>query len=156
MSKNLLFLINFSLLVALGAYIFFREAPGKKGYILNHEVFNGFAGKQELENKLNVVKAQHKAWADSVILLLQTKESQSLLKVYQDNLANFQLQEQELSQRYTSDIWKQINHYLAEFGKEKGYVFIFGASGDGNLMYADDTHNITMEVVTFINMKYKE
>ncbi len=156
MYKSYLLAINFLLLAALCAYIFFDGKREKRGYILTQEVFNGFAGKQELEAKLNALKAQHKAWADSVATLVQNGDSENLLKIYDDNLANFQLQEQELSRVYTSDVWKQINHHLQQFGKENGYVFIFGAAGDGNLMYADDDHNITEDVISYINKKYKE
>ena len=62
--------------------------------------------------------------------------------------------EEELTARYTSDIWKHINEGIAEFGKAEGYDFIFGASGNGGIMYADEANDITDRVVTYINLRY--
>ena len=37
---------------------------------------------------------------------------------------------------------------------ENGYDVIFGASGEGNIMYATDELNITSEVLAYCNKKY--
>jgi outer membrane protein len=153
--KSYLAIINFLLIGGVILYLFFlRPVESKKGYILNQQVFNEFNGKRELEKKLNTLKEQHKVWLDSVAA--QLNQNSDLAKIYEANAANLQLQEQELTEKYTADIWKLINQYLAEYGKEKGYDFIFGASGDGSLMYASDANNITSEVTTYINKRYEE
>lgn len=143
------------MLAGLAAYVLFGNVNEKKGYILNQEVFNGFKGKQELESKLGKLQQQHKTWLDSVGSLIAQRNDPALIRMYQENASNFRLQEEELSQKYTADIWKRINHHLAGFGKENGYDFIFGASGDGSLMYADDARNITSEVIPYINARYE-
>ena len=65
------------------------------------------------------------------------------------------VEQQELSSRYTADIWKRINHYVSDYGKTEGYDFIFGATGDGGLMYANDVNDITDEVILYLNKKYE-
>lgn len=153
MLKTYLLVINLLLVAGIAVYV--AVTREKKAYILNQQVFNEFKGKQELENQLSALQKTHKTWLDSVSARIQNGDN-ALIKTYQENAANFQLEENELSEKYTADIWKQINLYIADFGKEKGYDFIFGASGNGSLMYASDANNITAEVTTYINSRYEK
>jgi outer membrane protein len=152
--RSYLLIINFLLIVAIVTFLIITNLSQKKGFVLNQEVFTGFKGKVELESKLKELKAEHGAWLDSVRTVIDQTNSQQLITVYDENVSNFQLQEQELSEKYTADIWKRINRYIKEFGDENDYEYIFGASGDGNLMYADDAQNITKPVIEYINEKY--
>lgn len=54
-----------------------------------------------------------------------------------------------------SKIWNQLNQYVLEYGKEKKYKFILGATGQGNIMYADESKNVTEDMITFVNKKYE-
>ena len=58
---------------------------------------------------------------------------------------------QQKSATFEQVVWEQINRAVAEFGKEKGYDYIFGAKGDGSIMYASDEKDITKEVIAYIN-----
>lgn len=51
-------------------------------------------------------------------------------------------------------IWKRLNPYIADFGKEKGYSYIYGANGTGNVLYADEKENITEELIQYVNNRY--
>jgi outer membrane protein len=150
--KTYLLVINLLLVVGIAAYV--AVTREKKAYILNQQVFNEFKGKQELEKQLSALQKTHKTWLDSVSSRILNGDNVQL-KVYQENAANFQLEENELSEKYTADIWQKINQYIATFGKEKGYDFIFGASGNGSLMYASDANNITEEVIIYVNSRYE-
>lgn len=56
---------------------------------------------------------------------------------------------------YNEAIWKQLNQYVRDFGKENGYDFIHGNTGNGNLMYADtDAYDLTETVKKYINDRY--
>jgi outer membrane protein len=151
--KTYLLIIN--LLLVAGVAVYVTVTREKKAYILNQQVFNEFKGKQELELQLSALQKTHKAWLDSVSARIQNGDN-ALINVYQENAANFQLEENELSEKYTADIWQKINEYIAAYGKEKGYDFIFGASGNGSLMYASDANNVTKEVITYVNSRYEE
>jgi outer membrane protein len=59
-----------------------------------------------------------------------------------------------MMEEYSDEIWKQINHYIKEYGKDKHYDFIYGATGTGSLMYADSTLDLTVPLVKYINEKY--
>jgi len=154
--KNYLPIVNFLLLLAIAAYILVQRTPEKKAYVLNQRVFDEFKGKKELELKLKQVQDSHKGSLDSMVSLIQQQPgNKGLIEQYQGTLKSFELEQQQLSDRYTADIWKRINQYISEYGKEKGYDFIFGATGNGGLMYANDANNITEEIIPYINNKYE-
>jgi Skp family chaperone for outer membrane proteins len=122
---------------------------------VNQKVFNEFLGKKELEKKLTVQRARDRVTLDSLVGLLESTSNTSLLKFYQDRIDNIANVERQLSDKYTSDIWKVINESVNEFGEKEGYDLIFGAVGSGSLMYADRSQDVTDEVIQFINERYK-
>jgi outer membrane protein len=153
--KNIVIAINLLLVLVLGIYLLYDRQNSKKGYVINQRIFDGFKGKKELEAKLNQVKLLNKQKLDSLAVAIQKEKNNTRLALmYQDLLKSSQLQEEELSAKYTTDIWKHINESVAVFGKKEGYDFIFGASGDGGLMYANEANDITEKVVTYLNRQY--
>jgi outer membrane protein len=152
-TKNILLVVNLVLVLALGAFVFFRQSSVKNGFVLNQRVFEEFAGKGDLEKQLTDLQNSQRSKLDSLRQL--AVENPKLLEQYDQLATTFQLREQELSQQYTSDIWKRINEYVSDYGKEHGYSFIFGASGNGNLMYAGEANDVTDQVIVYINDRYK-
>jgi outer membrane protein len=83
-------------------------------------------------------------------------EQQRLMKRDQD-LQQLQAQmSQELSEeqmRMNEELRKTIITQLTEFNKSKGYHIVYGKIND-NILYADDTYNVTGEVIEFLNSRY--
>lgn len=154
MIKTILLIVNFILVAVLGAIVFTHESE-KKAYIINQEVFDGFEGKLALEKELSALKTAHKQWLDSVNLEIVEKGNRSIIQLYQQQAAAFVSEEERLSGKFTADIWQLINQYTGEYGKKNGYDFIYGATGNGSLMYAGESNNITKELILFINDRYK-
>jgi outer membrane protein len=61
---------------------------------------------------------------------------------------------QQENQRLTQAVLAEINAYLKQYGKEKGYTFIFGATEGGNIVYAADGTDITDDVLKGLNAQY--
>lgn len=158
MSKPvILSIVAFIALVALSSFLALNAPNSKKqGFVYTKKVFDNYHGKKELEQKLSSLKENHKKELESLnIQLINDENNQQLFKSLQETSQHFQLKEEELSQKYTNNIWKQINQYMMEYGNENGYDFIFGASGDGNLMFANDANDISEEFILYINSKYE-
>lgn len=153
--KNILLTLNFLLIIGLGIYVIAKPAK-KTAFILNQQVFNAFEGKKELEKKLNDVKARHQHVLDSVGALIGNSKDDAKMLLYQQYVQHFRIEQEQTTEQYTADIWKRINQHVAEYGKENGYDFILGASGDGSLMYAEEGNNITEEVIAYLNERYKK
>ena len=173
MNKNIRYtiLISIGLLIGLTVTSFVMSS-GKSGmaYARMDELYNSFAMKELLENKLKETEQARKFVTDSMLLDLQAIETQlqHLPKVDSLSLRMFSLRQQQymqtkqefeqdnmaLAEQYTDQIWAQINQYTKDYGKENGYTFILGAAGDGVLMYADDSKDITAALKVYINEKY--
>lgn len=83
--------------------------------------------------------------------LLASKQQQ--INGYQEAI---QKQIQEEDKKITQTVINDINDYVKEFGKIKGYKIIFGASGGGNIMYADGSCDLTEEIIYGLNAEYNE
>ncbi|KAA3624111.1 MAG: OmpH family outer membrane protein [Flavobacterium sp.] len=85
--------------------------------------------------------------------------NQELLKTKQQQISNYQqaIQNQisEEDQKASQTIINDINDYIKEFGKVNNYRIIFGASGSGNIMYADSSTDLTEEVLEGLNNQYE-
>lgn len=83
---------------------------------------------------------------------------QELLGNKQQQINNYQQaiqkQIQEEDKKATQTVINDINDYVKEYGKKKGYRIIFGASGSGNVMYADDKANLTEDVLKGLNAEF--
>jgi len=51
---------------------------------------------------------------------------------------------------------EEINRFIKEYGKNNNYKIIFGANNSGNIVYADETMDITKEVLDGLNKNYKK
>ena len=77
-------------------------------------------------------------------------EEQSLMGL-QNNYATELQEEGVVRNRQMID---NIEKYVEEYNRDKGYSFIFSYSFGGNLMYGADTYNITREIIEGINKAY--
>ncbi|UOQ75196.1 OmpH family outer membrane protein [Hymenobacter cellulosilyticus] len=58
--------------------------------------------------------------------------------------------------RVSQEILTEINAYIKQYGKEKGYDFILGATDNGNIVYAAEGKDITEEVLAGLNKQYDQ
>lgn len=154
--RDIFFASNFLLTLGLLVYLVIKSQPEKKGYVVNQQIFEGFQGKKDLEARLAQLRTDHKRSLDSILTLIRAENRDRFEVIYKETANQYVLKEKEISEKYTADIWKQINHSIAAYGKEYGYDFILGASGDGNLMFAKESNNITEDVVRYMNAQYEE
>ena len=50
---------------------------------------------------------------------------------------------------------KTYKKIIKEYGKEKGYDYIYGTGDAQTILYAKDNYDITKEVIKLVNDKYK-
>ncbi|MFA7445345.1 MAG: OmpH family outer membrane protein [Flavobacteriaceae bacterium] len=108
----------------------------------------------KLEAEIEYVKknAQSKGmeWFQQNAAALQEKE-QRLMYVQQGL-------QQQLSSEYSKEadtLVKAIKQFVKDYGKEKGYDYIYGTNEASNtVLYAKDGQEITDEIVKLLNEKY--
>lgn len=84
---------------------------------------------------------------------------QELLSNKQQQINNYQQaiqkQIQEEDKKSTQTVINDINDYVKDYGKTHNHKIIFGASGAGNIMYADKTTDLTETVLEGLNKEYE-
>jgi outer membrane protein len=171
MNKYLL-TICFVLVLIISYLGYSRYRQDKLGYVMNAELFEKYKGKKDMEKNLLDFQNKNRAFFDSLTLELKLQQNklrkgevkneedqaaiiQSKVNNYTRLYQEFQEENNKRTEEFETQTWNQINQYLKEFGKEKHYTIIYGATGNGSLMYADESKDLTKEVIEFINKKYE-
>jgi outer membrane protein len=173
MKKIHIILILASNLILIGGAVawFYLNTP-KVGYIKIQSVYAEFTLKKELEKKIISVTSARKNILDSMEIKL--KAMNLAFKNIKDNKVLEQKKEEfkEESEQYflkkksfTEDnertrkdyedqILKQLNQYIYDYGKQHELDFIYGASGNGSMMYGSDKYDITEAILNYVNECY--
>lgn len=155
MVKKLWYGVISLLVVGLAVFVVMRPCSRKAGFIENEKVFNGFRGKVILEAKLEAMRERHRLTLDSLNRIGEVASGFPVAAETAQLKARFLQEEDVLSTRYTADIWKEINRYTDDFGKQEGYDFIYGATGNGSLMFGNRTFDVSEELIGYMNKRYE-
>ena len=169
--------IYFSLvaLIISSVGLFFTQTSSQLVYVDVNKLIEGYkktaVAKAEFEKKANMMKAN----VDSLTgewqkeLMSYEKEraafSPKELKLKEELLANkqqqlngfqesVQNQIQMEDKKITQTVINDINDFVKEYGEKHSYKIIFGASGGGNIMYADQSADLTEEILKGLNEQY--
>lgn len=138
-----------SILSIISYHHFFLKKK-EQVFIVNSELFDRFKGTDFLKSEMQKIRENNQNKIDSATLLY-SYDDPNFQKLFHE-LKDY---EQNISQKYTENIWQNLNQYVADYAKEKDLDVVFGANGSGVLMYADSMLNKTDEVVQYVNSKYE-
>jgi len=165
--------LNTVLIVGVIFYILFNFFNGtskiKQVYIINGELHKEFDYQKELNEEYLAYKKDKDLEVEKMVSTF--KEKEDLLKrkentdseindyhISYDRIQNVQKHIDEelvnLNNKYNLKIWDKLNTYIKEFGRENNYSIIFGTSGNGNIMYAEEGIDVTKELIEYCNRKY--
>lgn len=164
-----------ALFVAILSF-FFNQNDSKQVYVDVNKLMEGYSRtkivRAEFQEKAKTLQSN----VDSLVT-----DWQSELKLYEKERSNYSKKELELKQEllgnkqqqinnYQQAIQKQIqeedkkasqtvindiNDYVKEYGKKHKHQIIFGASGSGNIMYADEGTDLTQKVLEGLNQEFE-
>lgn len=162
-------------LVASVASYFLLQSNSELVYVDVNQLLDGYkrteVERKALDKKTNLLKANVDSLVTNWQSELQSYEKerasmtkkeielkQQLLSNKQQQLNNYQKaiqkQIQEEDQKMTQTVINDINSYVKEYGKSKGYPIIFGAGGNGNIMYAEEASDLTQKVLEGLNAQF--
>jgi outer membrane protein len=135
------------------------------------EVFQGFELKKDLEAKFMFTKNRRQKQLDSLATQLKllgtrldakhpiTKEDELLYNTQRENFYKqrqiFTEDDASLTNQYDQEIITQLTQYVKDYGEANNYKYIFASENNQSLIYADESQNITKEILKYINNKYK-
>ncbi|MCK4662306.1 MAG: OmpH family outer membrane protein [Bacteroidales bacterium] len=177
MKKTNLIISIIAIIGFIGLSVIEITKKEKVVYIDNNVIIQKYKGmknaRAEFEKKASVWEAN----ADTLI-----KEWEQELKNYEKERSKMTTKEKELKeellrnkqqqiqgysqamqkkaadeeQKMTQTVVNEINDYLTEYGKKHNYKFILGATGAGNILYADENFNITEKILEGLNAEYEK
>ncbi len=105
--------------------------------------------KQDAANFQAQAQANGQEWAQKRGAELQKREQQ--LGYAQQALAQ---QLQQASGAEMDTLVKGVKKFIKDYGKEKGYAYIYGTGDAASILYAEDKYDITKEIIKALNDKY--
>jgi outer membrane protein len=96
---------------------------------------------------------------ESIGMTKKEKElSQELIRTKQRQLVDYQQAMQDKAQQedgqMTSLVVEQVNAYIKQYGEKNGYKIIMAANEYGNIAYAEESLDLTAEVLAGLNKQY--
>jgi outer membrane protein len=128
-------------------------------YVDNIKVFNSFlmtkemktSGEKELNTRTKSLDSLYQALDNTA----DPDKKQLLVKqiiAKKDFIENFQ---QNYPEEESVKIWNRIKAYGENFAKEKNYKLVLGMHPDMNIIYGEDSMNVSDEFIIYINSKYE-
>jgi len=149
----------------------------KIAYVDVEEIMKEYKGTKETEATMKVKSEKLKSELDSLVIGWETKareyqqkapkmsaknraEREQILMQEQQAIGQrqqtVQQQVQTEGQESLKTLSKEINDFVKNYAKEKGYNFVLGTSGDsGTVMYGEEKADITDDVLVQLNKSYK-
>ena len=144
----------------------------KTGYVDTTRLLQEYSEMKEVETEFTAKSETLKSELDSVAKLFQAE-----VVAFQEDMATMSRAEQEEGQmefmrkqqmlqqsaqmksnqlRMESDkvidsLVTKVKDFVADYGEEKGYTYIFGSNESANIMYAEEGLDITDEVLEELN-----
>ncbi|MDC1265802.1 OmpH family outer membrane protein [Flavobacteriaceae bacterium] len=164
-----------ALLISIGSF-FYLQSSSNQVYVDVNKLLDGYKRtkivRAQFEEKAKTLNAN----VDSLLVDWQnelkiyekerSKMSKKELELKQELLGNkqqqinnyqqaIQKQIQEEDKKATQTVINDINDYVKDYGKQQGHQIIFGASGSGNIMYANEASDLTQTVLDGLNAEFE-
>lgn len=173
--KNTISIILAIAVVALFVLYFLRPGADKIAYIETNALMPKYEGFKKAQVEYQKKAAYWKTQSDTLLKGWQTE-----LKAYEKERGKLSAKERELKEQLLTNkqqqignyrnsidkkakeeeekmmqtVFSEINDYVSDFGKKRGYQFILGANGSGNILYANKASNLTDVILDGLNKEY--
>lgn len=167
MNKHQLFnsILLVSILVSAVYLLGFRTmSPSKLAYMDVPKAFEQFDMKKALQEKLSQELQSKNRVLDSLKINMANLPKNSpaelaIVAAKRNELVqvteSYSRMHQQSVEEYDKQILNRLNKYVREYANQKGYDFILGAEGSGAIMAANESLDITDDIIEFANLKYQ-
>lgn len=154
------------ILIFIGTFIIIYVSSIKKiAYIDTNKVIKEYKLTEEINKEVKQFEENRKNIIDSLAneikeiqqgsIKLENEKIEQLKANYFEKREKFLIEINQVKQNGIDKVVDKINQNVIDFGKENNYDIIFGANGDGAIMFAKDTYNITEEIIKYLNAKHE-
>ena len=125
----------------------YKAKSEEMGKELEHEIARF---KSEASSFQANAKLKGEVWAQQKSVELRKREQELS---YAQNALLQQLQRESGAEM--DSLVSNVKKFVKDYGKEKGYDYIYGTGEAVSILYAKDQYDITQEVIKSLNEKYK-
>jgi outer membrane protein len=174
-SHHIIYLsLAFTILLLVFSLIWTHSKIPKIAFVKSLLVVENFEGLKDAKELLAVSASKFKAHLDSLnkdletidknlkipdLTLTQKKSLENRLDEKQLEISQFLNQYEEIIQKedekLTQGALNQINSYIKDYAKEEGIDLVIGVTLSGNVLYGSDAIDITDEIISIANKRYK-
>ena len=150
------------IVIVFGITYYFGENKKDLVYIDTIKLFNGFNMTKDIQHIEETKINKQGKELDSLYAVFKTvkKKEDASFKNLQQQIAYKSKAFQELQDSYTNNlgnnVWSRLNTYIKEYAEHQNLKIILGTSGNGNIMFGDESIDITSEIITYSNKKYED
>ncbi len=162
-----------SILLILIFHFFFAT---KVVYVRSEVLISGYTGtkesyalfeneRKELESNIDTMKYEYQRQVENYTTAKEKLSNEQIKKseAYLDNQRNNLIQYtdvinekvKEKEKKLTQDLFNQINSFIEQYSKRKGYDIVIGTTNSGNLLYGVEGLDITDNLLVELNKNYK-
>jgi outer membrane protein len=146
----------------------------KYAYVNMEKLYENFSMKRELEKKLENIHNSRKMILDSMEIQLSALshligKMNPEEKIRNEKIEQFEYKKQDffvkqkafseederVTAAYQEQISKQLTQYIGDYGKQNRFSYILGADGSNSVLFANDTEDITDQLKSYVNTRYK-
>jgi len=111
------------------------------------------AAAKSFQEEVQAYQSQMNSMSDSE----RQEKERTLMQKQQMLQQQQQMQSNRLREQSTAamdSLVEKVKVYVQDYGKDKGYTYIFGSNESANIMYAEDGLDITQDVLKELNDQY--
>ncbi|MDB5272081.1 MAG: outer membrane protein precursor [Chitinophagaceae bacterium] len=166
---RLLFISNVALILTVLSYWAFSPGKEKVAFVNSAKVLSQFMGMKETQEAYQKKIAEKQAKLDTMQLHIQQQEQALSNKNSSTQLAQLNQSKNEFvkqkeawekevtleGNQLTQGMLTQINTYIENYAKDHGYLLVHGSNASGNILYADESIDVTDDIIKGLNAEYK-
>jgi outer membrane protein len=162
--------------VNIGLTVWVLNRSVKVAYVRSQDLVYNYTGMKEVQSKF---EAQKQAWQSNLDTLKmdfqrslsqyqreykqlgeeEKKTREQMLRTQETNVIQYNdavtAKYKEEEEKMLQGVLNQVNSFVEQYGKEKGYDIILGTTLSGSILYGENTIDITEEVLAELNKNYK-
>lgn len=162
LSIKKLTILNTIALVAICCFLVYKsfEKEKKIVYVDNIKLFDSFEMTKEMKRIGEKEFNSKKMIVDSLYVISQSTnlDDSDKARIVQEFVQKRDELEQ-FSQYFASEeankIWSRLQSYSQAFALEKGYKAVLGSENKKNVLFADESIDVTNELIKFSNKRYE-
>jgi outer membrane protein len=177
MSKN-----KTAIIIAITALVFctlqyFKSNNQKIGYVFIEDVMAEYHLFQDINDKLKLEESTRLENINDFYKEIQLKANwlkENNSKIKNSELTDKQHEIVDMERAYTlmqkkayakldsikvvwtSPVFDSINSFIKNYSDKNGYDYVLGNLGNGNIMYGDHTHDLSLKVIDALNLAYNK